>query len=153
MTTYPKWSAGPISMIMCAARRRVLRFAEKRGSAVMKKMLAACVCATGIWLTAVAAPHHSPAVFDRTKEVTLAGVVKEFRWSNPHSWIELNVGKDLWAVEMNGPSFLIKAGWKSTTVKPGESVTIIVNPLRTDEKSGKFVSITLADGRTLTERP
>jgi hypothetical protein len=119
----------------------------------MKTILIVCFCAAGMLLSGIAAPHHSPAVFDRTKELKLVGVVKEFRWSNPHSWIELTVGKDQWAVEMNGPSFLIKAGWKSTTVKPGDAVTIIVNPLRTDEKSGKFVSITLADGRILTERP
>jgi hypothetical protein len=54
---------------------------------------------------------------------------------------------------MNGPSFLVKAGWKSTTVKSGDAVTVTVNPLRTEEKVGKFVSITLPDGRTLTERP
>jgi hypothetical protein len=102
--------------------------------------------------------HHSPAVFDRTREIKLNGSVKEFRWSNPHSWIELNVrnengGVDTWAVEMNGPSFLVKAGWKSTTLKAGDEVTILANPLRTDEKVGKFVSITFPDGRVLTERP
>jgi hypothetical protein len=102
--------------------------------------------------------HHSPAVFDRTKEVKLAGTVKEFRWSNPHSFIELDVrnekgGTDTWAVEMNPPSYLVKAGWTSKTVKPGDTVTIMVNPLRTNETIGKFVSITLAGGQVLTENP
>lgn len=102
--------------------------------------------------------HHSPAVFDRNKEVKLTGVVKEFRWSNPHSFIELDVRSEKgdierWAVEMNPPSYLVKAGWKSSTVKPGDSVTIIVNPLRTSEKVGKFLSITLPGGQVLTENP
>jgi|SRR5262245_46087951 len=102
--------------------------------------------------------HHSPAVFDRTKEVKLIGVVKEFRWSNPHSFIELDVRNekgetDRWAVEMNPPSYLVKAGWKSSTIKPGDSVTIMVNPLRTNEKVGKFISITLASGQVLGENP
>jgi hypothetical protein len=102
--------------------------------------------------------HHSPAVFDRTKEVKLVGVVKEFRWSNPHCFIELDVRNekgesDRWAVEMNPPSYLVKAGWRSSTVKPGDPVTIMVNPLRTNEKVGKFVSITLAGGQVLTENP
>jgi hypothetical protein len=105
-----------------------------------------------------AAAHHSPAVFDRTREVKLVGVVKEFRWSNPHSYIELEVKNDkgevaLWAVEMNPPSYLVKAGWKSTTLKVGDTVTVMINPLRTSEPAGKFVSITLADGKVLTENP
>jgi len=107
---------------------------------------------------AAAVAHHSPAVFDRTKEVKLVGVVKEFRWSNPHSFIELEVKNDkgevaLWAVEMNPPSYLVKAGWKSTTIKVGDKVTVLINPLRTAETSGKFVSITLPDGKVLTETP
>ena len=102
--------------------------------------------------------HHSPAVFDRTKEVKLVGVVKEFRWSNPHSYIELEVKNEkgevnLWAVEMNPPSYLVKAGWKSTTLKVGDTVTVMINPLLTTETSGKFVSITLPDGKVLTENP
>ena len=75
----------------------------------------------------------------------LVGAVKEFRWSNPHSFIELDVRNEkgemeTWAVEMNPPSYLVKAGWKSSTVKPGDMVTVVVNPLRTNEKVGKFVS-------------
>jgi hypothetical protein len=101
--------------------------------------------------------HHSPAVFDLTKEVKVVGTVKEFRWSNPHSFIELNVpngkgGMDPWAIEMNPPSLLVKAGWKSTTLSAGMAVTVVVNPLRTDDKIGKFVSIKLPDGKELTEK-
>jgi hypothetical protein len=104
----------------------------------------------------MARAHHSPAVFDRTREVKLVGVVKEFRWSNPHSFIELDVREangvtNTWAIEMNPPSYLVKAGWRATTVKSGDAVTVMINPLRTDEKVGKFVSITLADGRVLKE--
>ena len=88
----------------------------------------------------------------------LVGVVKEFKWGNPHSWIELDVrsetgSMDNWSVEMNPPSYLVKAGWKSTTIKAGESVTVMINPLRTSEKSGKFVSITLPDGKVLKDTP
>ena len=118
----------------------------------MKKML----CAMLLVVAATAFAHHSPAVFDLTKQVKVVGVVKEFRWTNPHSWIELDVrgpkGAEAWAVEMTGPTHLVKAGWKSTTLKPGDEVTITVNPLRTDEKVGKFVSVTFKDGRVLSER-
>ena len=124
----------------------------------MKKTLFSFLCGTFLFTTAVAVAHHSPAVFDLTKKVKLVGVVKEFRWSNPHSFIELDVrdergSTDTWAVEMNPPSYLVKAGWKSTILKVGDSVTVTINPLRTNEKAGKFVSITLPSGTVLTDSP
>ena len=103
--------------------------------------------------------HHSPAAFDRTKEVTLVGTVKEFRWQNPHTWIEVIVPdtatkKDvLWGVELTSPTYLVRAGWKSNLIKPGDKVTIVVNPVRSGEPAGIFKSLTLADGRTFLERP
>ena len=100
--------------------------------------------------------HHSPAAFDRTKEVTLVGTVKEFRWQNPHTWIEVNVpdgkGKTvLWGVELTSPTYLVRAGWKSNTIKPGDKVTVIVNPVRTGEPAGIFRKLILA-GRAGTHR-
>jgi hypothetical protein len=100
--------------------------------------------------------HHSGAGVDRTKTVTVTGIVKDFRWTNPHSWIDLEVtdakGTALWSVEMNPPPFLIRAGWKSTTLKPGDKVSVTLNPIRTGEPGGIFVSVTLADGRVLGGR-
>ena len=124
----------------------------------MKKMRFVLASFLALTFGTAAFAHHSPVVFDRTREVKLVGVVKEFRWSNPHSFIELEVRNEkgeavLWAVEMNPPSYLVKAGWKSSTVKPGQHVTIMVNPLRTSEPAGKFVSITMEDGKVLTENP
>jgi len=102
--------------------------------------------------------HHSPAAFDRTKQVTLVGTVKEFRWQNPHTWIEVLVPDQskkevLWGVELTSPTYLVRAGWKSNLIKPGDKVTVVVNPVRSGEPSGIFVSLTLADGRTFLERP
>ena len=75
--------------------------------------------------------HHSPAAFDRTKEVTLVGIVKEFRWQNPHTWIEVEVPDEkdksklvVWGVELTSPTYLIRAGWKSNIIKPGDKVEI-----------------------------
>jgi hypothetical protein len=121
-----------------------------------KKILALFAAILVVLVAASVVAHHSPAVFDRTKEVKLVGSVKEFRWSNPHSFIELDVRNDkgetnTWAVEMNPPNYLVKAGWTSKTVKPGDMVTITINPLRTNEPVGKFVSITLPGGQVLTE--
>ncbi|HET9833860.1 MAG TPA: DUF6152 family protein [Vicinamibacterales bacterium] len=101
--------------------------------------------------------HHSAAGIDRSKTVTLVGTVKQFGWQNPHSWMEVDVsnesgGVTTWKVEMTSPAFLIRAGWKSTTVKPGDKVTVKVFPLRGGDPGGLFQSVTLADGSTLTER-
>jgi hypothetical protein len=100
--------------------------------------------------------HHSGAGVDRTRTTTVTGVVKEFRWTNPHSWIDLEVtdakGTALWSVEMNPPPFLIRAGWKSSTLKAGDRVSVTLNPIRTGEPGGIFVSVTLADGRVLGGR-
>jgi hypothetical protein len=110
-----------------------------------------------IVIAAPAFAHHSAAGIDRSKTVTLIGTVKQFGWQNPHSWMEIDVPNEsgavtTWKVEMTSPAFLIRAGWKSTTVKPGEKVTVKVFPLRDGDPGGLFQSITLADGSTLTER-
>lgn len=104
------------------------------------------------------AAHHSPVLFDRTVNKTLVGTVVEFSWTNPHSSIQLDVpnengGVDRWGVEMGSPNSMVKAGWRSTLIKAGDKVTVVVNPLKSGEHGGIFVSITLADGRKLGGRP
>ena len=101
--------------------------------------------------------HHSPVMFDRAKRVTLVGTVKEFSWTNPHASIQLSVpnakgAMETWGVEMNSPNNLVKQGWKSTLLKSGDKVSVVINPLRTGEHGGAFVSIKLADGRVLGDK-
>jgi hypothetical protein len=115
------------------------------------------IAAAALLVTTAALAHHSPIVFDRTQQVTLIGTVTEFRWGNPHSWIHVDVadadGKIAnWGVEMDPASHLARDGWRSTLLKPGDKVTIVVYPLRNDEKGGQYRSITLPDGKTLGER-
>ena len=122
----------------------------------MKKLFVAAALVLAIVTPSLA--HHSPAAFDRTKEVKLVGTVKDFRWQNPHTWIEVIVPNDkgqdvVWGVELTSPTYLIRAGWKSNTIKAGDKVTVVGNPVRTGEPAAIFVSLTLADGRTLYERP
>jgi hypothetical protein len=101
--------------------------------------------------------HHAPAIFDQTRTIVVEGTVTDFVWSNPHSWIRMDVvdanGKvENWSIEMNPPTYLIRGGWKSTTLKRGDEVSVVVNPLRTGEAAGKYVAITLPDGRVLGEQ-
>jgi Family of unknown function (DUF6152) len=105
-------------------------------------------------LATTAQAHHSFAMFDQTQQVTLKGTVHEFQWTNPHAWIHLDVPgangiNDSWQVELNSPNNLKRQGWKSTSVKAGDQVTLVLNPLKDGSKGGLFVSITLPDGSVL----
>jgi hypothetical protein len=111
---------------------------------------------TGAAFSALA--HHSFAMFDQAQRITLKGKVTEFQWTNPHAFIHIEVaGKDgkpeVWEIELNSPNNLKRQGWKSTSVKTGDAITLITSPLRdlTDHKGGLFVSLTLADGTVLKE--
>jgi Family of unknown function (DUF6152) len=100
--------------------------------------------------------HHSMAMFDNTKEVTLDGTVKSFRWTSPHSFIELTVlyktGPVDWTIEMGGGGVntLRRAGWTPETLKFGDKVTIVVHPLRNGRAGGNFRSLTFPDGKVMT---
>ena len=81
----------------------------------------------GVALPALA--HHSFSMFDAQKELVLKGTIKEFQWSNPHTWIQLDVtdasGKTLeWSIEGGSPNLVGRQGWKRNTFKPGDRVEI-----------------------------
>ena len=110
--------------------------------------------AAALLATAPALAHHSFAMFDRQKEITLKGTVKEFQWTNPHSFIEIEVadGQGVitpYSIEMNSPNNLTRQGWKSTALKPGDKVTVVMNPLRDGSKGGLFIRVVLPDGKVL----
>jgi len=123
----------------------------------MKKLT---VIVAAVWVLLVAKSvlaHHSPVMFDRAKKQTITGTVKEFSWVNPHASIQLEVANaqgqtEVWGVEMNSPNNLVKQGWKSTIIKGGDRVSIVINPLRTGEHGGSFVSIKLPDGKVLGDK-
>jgi len=97
--------------------------------------------------------HHSFAMFDSQKEVTVQGQVKEFQWTNPHTWTQLIVtenGKPVeYGIEGGSPNGLARRGWSSTSLKPGDQVSITIHPLRNGQKGGAFMRATFPDGRTL----
>lgn len=98
-------------------------------------------------------PHHSFAMFDQSKTVTLKGTVVEFQWTNPHAFLHVEVidgaSKATWHVELNSPNNLRREGWRATSVKAGDVVTVTVNPLRDGTSGGLFVAVTLPDGTVL----
>jgi len=97
--------------------------------------------------------HHSAAMFDEQKSVTLQGTVKIFQWTNPHCWIQLLVSGQLepveWSVEMGSPSQLHNKGWKPRTLKAGDKIIVVIHPLRDGTSGGVFVSATDVAGSPL----
>ena len=100
--------------------------------------------------------HHSFAMFDQSKQVNLKGKVTDFQWTNPHAFIHVAVAGDgganeVWEIELNSPNNLKRSGWSSSSVKVGDQVTLIANPLRdlTAHKGGLFIAVTLPDGKVL----
>jgi len=119
----------------------------------LKALGIACIALAMSAIPAIA--HHSFAMFDGTKKVTLAGTVKDFQWTFPHCWIVLLVpngaGKPQeWPIEMMPPVYLGAHGWLPKTLVPGMSVTAVVHPLKGDRTGGQFLSVTLPDGKTLS---
>jgi len=101
--------------------------------------------------------HHSSSMFDKEKMITISGTVKEFEWTNPHSWLHvvtvdsatsLNIE---WAFEMGSVSVIAAQGWKVNSVKPGDKITISGHPLKDGSHGGQYRSVTLADGRTFQQ--
>lgn len=100
-----------------------------------------------------ASAHHSFAMFDQKKLMTLDGTVAEFQWTNPHAFIELAVpvgGKmQRWAIELNSPNNLKRQGWRRNSLKRGDHVEVRVAPLRDGKQGGLFLDLKFADGRVL----
>lgn len=102
-----------------------------------------------------ASAHHSYAIFDRTKKITVEGTVKQFMWTNPHSWISVMVpdsaGKaQLWNVEMNSLTILVARGWNPKTVVPGDKIRMTLHPMKDGSPGGDFVSLD-AGGHSVTK--
>ena len=103
--------------------------------------------------TAPALAHHSFAMFDQRKVMTLEGTVHEFQWTNPHAFIELDVagasGARRWSIELNSPNNLTRQGWRRSSLKAGEKVSVRVAPLRNGNPGGLFLDLKKPDGRVL----
>jgi Family of unknown function (DUF6152) len=120
----------------------------------MRHAMTVCLAGLALAYGAGAAAHHSFAMFDQTKSLPLKGTVHDFQWTNPHAFIDVDVANadgsvDLWKVELNSPNNLKRQGWKSSEMKPGDKVTVVIKPLRDGSKGGLFVAVTLPDGRVM----
>ena len=101
-----------------------------------------------------AAAHHSFAMFDRDHVVTLVGVVKEFQWTNPHTWLQVDVVGEKgvpqeWSIEAQSTGTLSRMGWKPRIFQAGDKVTVKIYPMKDGSTGGSFVGALLPGGQTL----
>ena len=120
----------------------------------MRFQLAAAAALVTASLSVGAAAHHSFAMFDMGKEVTVKGKVKKFQWTNPHAYIQL-VSKDAsgkeveWSMEMGAPMYLYARGWRPGSLKAGMDISVTLNPLRNGKPGGVVRDVTTADGKPI----
>jgi hypothetical protein len=97
--------------------------------------------------------HHSFAMFDQKKIVTLEGTVRQFQWTNPHAFIELEVTNgnrtQRWSIELNSPNNLTRQGWRRSSLRPGDKITVRIAPLHNGHPGGLFLDLRKADGKVL----
>ena len=126
---------------------------------VMREVVAGVLVGAGVLLLGAPrlAAHHSAAMFDDKKTVTVEGVVKEFQLTNPHSWLLVDVtdksGKVVtWGFEAEGPSTLRRAGIKPSDLRPGTKLTITGNPMKDGRPAAIWVNAVRADGQKFDPR-
>ena len=101
--------------------------------------------------------HHSYAMFDRGKTISITGSIRTWEMVNPHSYLWVNVTKDdaqqVWGLEGGGTAALMRAGVTKSLVKPGDKVTVDLHPLRDGRTGGMLVKVKLESGRTISFGP
>lgn len=125
---------------------------------MIRAVVTVVVLAVVLLLPRAAQAHHSNVAYEVTKVVTIVGIVKEFEWVNPHTWLHLVVedekgGKVEWEVEGRAPGILSRAGWTRNSLKAGEKVTVDMSPAKDGSKVGIIARVTKADGTILSNQP
>jgi hypothetical protein len=120
----------------------------------MKRTLRVAVAMALVGTATGAVAHHSAAMFDQTRQITLSGTVRDFQWTSPHCYIQLLASQDKapaqeWSLEMAAPMYLYRLGWRPSSVKAGDQITVSVHPLRDGKRGGLLFKVTTADGRQL----
>lgn len=116
---------------------------------------AAVLLAGALLGTRPALAHHSGTMFDDGKVLELKGTIKELQWQNPHIWIQIMVedergAKTEWSLEGGSPNTLSRNGWRNTTFKPGDVVTVRLNPMKDGSPAGGFIGARFeSDGKTI----
>jgi len=127
---------------------------RRRTFSIVKTPLSFMLLAAIIGAISPASAHHSYAMFDANNLITVDATVKEFQWTNPHSWLQVmildNKGvAEEWSLELGPLVTLHRSGWKPHSLNPGDKVRVSLNPLRDGSHGGRLMNIVLPSGETL----
>ena len=125
---------------------------------MVRTVVTSLVLAAALLSATPALSHHSNVAYEVNKVITVTGVVKEFRWVNPHTWLHIMVddgkgGKVEWMAEGRAPGILLRAGWTRSSLKGGETVTVDMSPAKDGTKTAIIARVTKADGTILSNQP
>ena len=101
------------------------------------------------------AAHHGAASFDTGKQVTMKGTITEWVWANPHCFLKYDVTDDAgqiehWVAETSNPPDMVNRGWSKQSFKPGDQVTVTVEPVKNGRSRGRVLQVVLPNGKTLS---
>ena len=121
---------------------------------MQQRVIALATVATMLFGIAPVLAHHSNSAYEVEKVLTLAGTVKAWKWSNPHTWLTLTVAAENgqtveWELEGRAPGVLGRIGWDRSVLKPGEKVTVHMSPAKDGSKVGIIARVTKEDGTIL----
>ena len=124
----------------------------------MRGRIAAVLIAVALGMTPTAptmSAHHSFAAFNITTEKTITGTVKQVDWTNPHTWIWVEVtntqgGVDTFGFEGMSPNYLARRGWSKSTLKPGDKISVTFRPMKDGSNGGMFMNAKRPTGEVLT---
>ena len=125
---------------------------------MIRTVLTSVVSAVALLHAGTLHAHHSNVAYQVTKVITVTGIVKEFRWVNPHTWLHIVVddgkgGKVEWVAEGRAPGILLRAGWTRSSLKGGETVTVDMSPAKDGTPTAIIARVTKADGTILSNQP
>ncbi len=120
----------------------------------LKSISLSCACALA--LSGSAWAHHSPANYEDSKVIQVTGTVTEYHFANPHSWIYMTaIGEDgepqAWSLESGSTGQLVRRGWETDSLKPGDQISVYIKPLRSGAYGGLLGVVVLSDGTNLCD--
>jgi hypothetical protein len=129
------------------------------GEQQMKSQLTALAAAGAlVTFSGAAVAHHSFAMFDTEHPIEISGTVKEFRFVSPHTILIVNVTKDgvtkEWILEGGAPGLLVRDGMRANALRPGDEITLTINPLHSGAEGGAFapLNVKFKDGTPVAKR-
>jgi hypothetical protein len=116
--------------------------------------LGVVLAGAGLIVPASVVAHHGAATFDTGKEITLKGVVTEWIWANPHCFLKFDAKDDTgtmrnWAVETQNPVTMLSRGFTRSAFKPGDAVTVRLEPVKNGAPVGRMLTVLLPNSQTL----